>query len=133
MTQRPEELGQQLRQLHAQISGTKYSTMMKLLRLTLSGLQASLPPSRSGLGLGELRSPAPPRAVTTTSLSGRAQRCRDDDPVGTQGDQSSHSGGSVQPTRSMRERDKGRTSKHGGAWENISQAWGQRTENVFWC
>ncbi|XP_039205597.1 probable glutamate--tRNA ligase, mitochondrial [Crotalus tigris] len=39
VTQTPEELGQQLRQLHAQISGTKYSTMMKLLRLTLSGLQ----------------------------------------------------------------------------------------------
>uniref|UniRef100_A0A8C7E280 Nondiscriminating glutamyl-tRNA synthetase EARS2, mitochondrial n=1 Tax=Naja naja TaxID=35670 RepID=A0A8C7E280_NAJNA len=39
VTQRPEELGQQLRQLHQQISGTKYSSMMKLLRLSLSGLQ----------------------------------------------------------------------------------------------
>ncbi|XP_070617015.1 nondiscriminating glutamyl-tRNA synthetase EARS2, mitochondrial isoform X2 [Erythrolamprus reginae] len=39
VTQRPEELGQQLRQLHKQISSTKYSSMMKLLRLSLSGLQ----------------------------------------------------------------------------------------------
>ncbi|XP_025026077.1 probable glutamate--tRNA ligase, mitochondrial, partial [Python bivittatus] len=39
VTQRPEELGQQLRQLHEQISGTKYSSMMRLLRLALSGLQ----------------------------------------------------------------------------------------------
>ncbi|XP_063171168.1 nondiscriminating glutamyl-tRNA synthetase EARS2, mitochondrial [Candoia aspera] len=39
LTQKPEELGQQLRQLHEQISSTKYSSMMRLLRLALSGLQ----------------------------------------------------------------------------------------------
>lgn len=59
MTQRPEELGQQLRQLHAQIRGTKYSTMMKLLRLTLSGLQVSLPPlSWAWLGRTALACPS---------------------------------------------------------------------------
>nr|XP_020660506.1 probable glutamate--tRNA ligase, mitochondrial [Pogona vitticeps] len=35
----PEELNGDLRQLHAQIGGTQYSRMMKLLRLALSGQQ----------------------------------------------------------------------------------------------
>lgn len=46
----PEELNRDLRQLHGQIRGTQYSSMMKLLRLALSGQQVG-PHPKSWLSL----------------------------------------------------------------------------------
>ncbi|KAJ6653894.1 hypothetical protein lerEdw1_007652 [Lerista edwardsae] len=92
----PEELNGALQQLQAQISGTQYSSTMRLLRLALSGEQG--PPSTCSLTAGWMR------PVTSLCVSAWPKRCRNDGLPGPQGGGCSDPEGAVQLTGFAEER-----------------------------